>query len=126
MDERGVVAIVGPLPTVHAEPRLLEVVYENLLSNAVKYGARSRGRIDIGAERRGNDWRLTVTSGGVPLTADETTRVFEPFRRRPGERRAPGSGLGLAICARLVGRLGGTIGVTPEPAGNTFYFDLPA
>jgi signal transduction histidine kinase len=126
MDERGAVAEVGPLPAVRAEPRLLEVIYENLLSNAVKYGARSGGSIEIAAERRGDEWRLSVTSGGVPLAGDDTTRVFEPFRRRPGERRAPGSGLGLAICARLVGRLGGTIGVKPQPAGNTFYFDLPA
>ena len=44
----------------------------------------------------------------------------------PGERRAPGSGLGLAICARIVDRLGGTIGVEPQPEGNSFYFILPA
>ncbi len=39
---------------------------------------------------------------------------------------SPGSGLGLAICKRLIERLGGTIGVEPQAAGNRFYFVLPA
>jgi signal transduction histidine kinase len=38
----------------------------------------------------------------------------------------PGSGLGLAICKRLIERIGGTIGVEPQAAGNRFYFVLPA
>ena len=126
MSERGVVAEVGTLPAVRAEPRLLAVIYQNLLSNALKYGPRDGGRIQLGAERHDDGWRLTVASGGAPLSGFDTTRIFEPFRRVPGERRAPGSGLGLAICARLVERLGGTIGVDPQPEGNCFYFILPA
>ncbi len=124
--ERGVVVDVGDLPTVRAEPRLLGVVYENLLSNALKYGPRDGGRVQIKAEPRVNGWRLIVASGGAPLPVDQTKRIFEPWRRIPGERRAPGSGLGLAICARLVDRLGGTIGVEPTPEGNAFHFFLPA
>lgn len=126
LSERGVVADIGTLPAVRAEPRLLAVVYQNLLSNALKYGPREGGRIQLGAERHASGWRLMVTSGGAPLSEHDTTRIFEPFRRVPGERRAPGSGLGLAICARIVDRLGGTIGVEPQPEGNSFYFILPA
>ena len=102
LSERGVVADIGTLPVVRAEPRLLAVVYQNLLSNALKYGPREGGRIQLGAERHASGWRLMVTSGGAPLSEHDTTRIFEPFRRVPGERRAPGSGLGLAICARIV------------------------
>ncbi|MGZ4282405.1 MAG: ATP-binding protein [Gaiellaceae bacterium] len=37
-----------------------------------------------------------------------------------------GTGLGLYICRELVGRMGGTIGVSSEPGtGSTFYFELP-
>ena len=126
MSDRGVVADVGELPAVRSEPRLLAVIFQNLLSNALKYGPRDGGNVKIRAERADEGWRLIVESGGAPLPADETTRIFEPWRRIPGERRAPGSGLGLAICARLVERLGGTIGVEPLPEGNAFYFVLPA
>jgi signal transduction histidine kinase len=126
MDERGAVAEVAELPVVHAEPRLLSVVFHNLISNAIKYGPRDGGRIQIEASPDGDGWRLAVVSGGTPLLDQETARVFEPWRRVPGERRVPGSGLGLAICKRLVERLGGTIGVEPQAAGNRFYFVLPA
>jgi signal transduction histidine kinase len=126
MRERSAVAELAELPVVHAEPRLLSVVFHNLISNAIKYGPREGGRIQIEATPDGNAWRLAVISGGTPLMDQETARVFEPWRRVPGERRVPGSGLGLAICKRLIERLGGTIGVEPRAAGNCFYFILPA
>ena len=126
MHERDAVAELAELPVVHAEPRLLSVVFHNLISNAIKYGPREGGRIQIEATPDGDGWRLAVVSGGTPLLDQETARVFEPWRRVPGERRVPGSGLGLAICKRLIERLGGTIGVEPRAAGNCFYFVLPA
>jgi signal transduction histidine kinase len=126
MHERGAVAEVAELPVVHAEPRLLSIVFHNLISNAIKYGPREGGRIQIEATRDGDAWRLAVVSGGTPLVDQEPARVFEPWRRVPGERRVPGSGLGLAICKRLIERLDGTIGVEPRAAGNCFYFVLPA
>jgi signal transduction histidine kinase len=124
--ERAVVIDIGSLPTVRAEARLLAVIYQNLLSNALKYGPRDGGLVQIAAEPCEDGWKLIVASEGAPLPADQTRRIFEPWRRVPGERRAPGSGLGLAICSRLVERLGGTIGVEPQTAGNAFYFTLPA
>ena len=126
MHERSAVAEVAELPVVHAEPRLLSIVFHNLISNAIKYGPREGGRIQIEATRDGDAWRIAVVSGGTPLVDQETARVFEPWRRVPGERRVPGSGLGLAICKRLIERIGGTIGVEPQAAGNRFYFVLPA
>jgi signal transduction histidine kinase len=126
MRERSALAELSELPVVHAEPRLLSIVFHNLISNAIKYGPREGGRIQIEARRDGDAWRLAVISGGTPLLDEETARVFEPWRRAPGERRVPGSGLGLAICKRLIERLGGTIGVEPQAAGNCFYFVLPA
>jgi signal transduction histidine kinase len=126
LQQRAAVCDVGKLPTVRAEARLLAVVYRNLLSNAVKYGPRDGGVVQLRSERCKEGWKLIVASEGAPLPADQTERIFEPWRRIPGERRAPGSGLGLAICARLVDRMGGSIGVEPEADGNSFYFVLPA
>jgi len=126
MRERGVVAQVAALPAVYAEHRLLSVVFHNLISNAIKYGPRDGGHIRIEAERDDEGCRLMVASEGPTLEAQEGLRVFEPWHRVPGERRVPGSGLGLAICKRLIERLGGTIGVEPQPGGNRFYLVLPA
>ena len=125
IEERGASVVVGPLPSVQGEPGLLEVVLDNLVSNALKYGPRSGGRVDIQAERGSDRWRLTVSSGGMPIPAEEAGRIFEPFHRVPGERRVPGIGLGLTICARLMERLDGAIGVEPGvEGGNAFWIDL--
>jgi PAS domain S-box-containing protein len=127
IDERRAEAVVGPLPVVHAEPRLLFIIVQNLVLNALKYGPREGGRVRIRADRDTEGWRLSVNSDGFPIADADVRRVFEPFRRGRGERRAPGQGLGLAICARLVERLGGTTGVQPgTTVGNTFWFVLPA
>jgi signal transduction histidine kinase len=125
IDEMGATMTVGPLPTVMAEPRMLSVILTNIVSNALKYGPRG-GEVRVVAERVPDGWRLTVGSDGNPIPVTEADRIFEPFRRGPGERRAQGNGLGLAICARLVQRLGGRIGVLPHRDGNDFYFVLPA
>ena len=44
MRDRQVIADVGTLPTVRAETRLLNVIFQNLLTNAIKYGPRDGGR----------------------------------------------------------------------------------
>ena len=111
--------------TSSGDARLLAIVLENLVSNALKYGPRTGGRVEISAERRADRWRVSVSSGGMPIPAEEAERIFEPFHRVPGERRVPGIGLGLTICARLMERLDGAIGVEPgAEAGNTFWIDL--
>lgn len=126
IDELGATITVGPLPSVLGEAPMLSVIFTNLITNALKYGPREGGEVRIGAEQGPDGWRITVGSDGKPIQPAEADRIFEPFRRGPGERRAQGSGLGLAICARLVDRLGGHIGVRPHAAGNDFYFVVPA
>jgi signal transduction histidine kinase len=127
VEERSASILVGPLPHLRGDPGLLSVVLENLVSNALKYGPRSDGRVVIASEPSPIGWRVAVVSEGMPIPKEEAERIFQPFHRVPGERRIPGVGLGLTICARLVERLGGTVGVEPgAESGNTFWIELPA
>jgi signal transduction histidine kinase len=127
VEERSASIVVESLPQLHADPGLLSVVLENLISNALKYGPRSGGRIVITSEPCPTGQRVSVASEGMPIPREDAGQIFKPFHRAPGERRVPGVGLGLTICARLVERLGGTIGVEPGVAsGNTFWIELPA
>ena len=49
-----------------------------------------------------------------------------PFSRI-GSQRADGHGLGLSIVQRIIGRLGGNVGVESAPGqGARFWFELPA
>ena len=126
IEEQRAIVRVDPLPNVLADPKLLSVVFDNLISNALKHGPRSGGVLSIGAAAVAGGWRISVGSGGPPIPAAEAHRILESYVRLPSERRISGRGLGLAICARLVKRLGGTLGVEPgRVEGNTFWFVLP-
>jgi light-regulated signal transduction histidine kinase (bacteriophytochrome) len=127
IDSRGARIEVDALPEVLGDEALLGGVFTNLLVNALKYSPRHGSTIRVSAARRGADWRFEVESGGRTIAPQDRLRIFEPFRRGPGERRARGAGLGLSICRRIVERHGGQIGVTAGAgAGNRFFFTLPA
>jgi signal transduction histidine kinase len=118
---------VPELPEVYGEKALISVVFTNLLLNALRYGPRDHGTIRVDATPQESGWRFSVQSQGAPIPVEDRVRIFEPYHRGRGERRARGAGLGLAICHQIVERHGGEIGVTVAPNGdNRFYFTLPA
>jgi signal transduction histidine kinase len=118
---------VGEMPIVTGERAPLGSVFTNLIVNAIKYSPRGASVVRIAAQRETACWRITVESGGPTLDSEERERIFGPFSRARGERRAHGNGLGLAICRSIVERHGGTIGVSPgRNGGNCFFFTLPA
>jgi signal transduction histidine kinase len=122
----GATVEVGPLPRLAVEERLIGSVFMNLLTNALKYGPRHGGTIAINAVRMARVWQVGVESEGEPIPAADRERIFQPYRRGTGERRARGSGLGLTICHEIVERHGGRLGVVPLAGGNRFQFTLPA
>jgi signal transduction histidine kinase len=117
---------VEQLPVVAGNRALLGAVVKNLLANALRYGPRDGGTIRMGAARVAGAWRISMSSQGPPIPAEDRLRIFEPFERGRMERRATGVGLGLAICGLIVERQGGVMGVEPLPHGNRFYFSIPA
>lgn len=117
--------VVGPLPRLAVEERLIGSVYMNLLTNALKYGPRHGGTITVDAVRMPRAWQLGIESQGEPVPPADRERIFQPYCRGNGERRARGSGLGLSICREIVERHGGELGVVPVQGGNRFQFTLP-
>ena len=119
--------LAAELPVVEGDSVLLGVVVNNLLLNALRYGPRNGGDVRIRARRERAQWRISVTSQGATIPAEDRTRIFEPYSRGTHERRTAGAGLGLAICRSIVERHDGIIGVAPVRAGgNRFYFTIPA
>ena len=123
---REAVINAGALPIVPGNESLLRGLFANLLLNGLKYSRRQQPEISIEAVREGEYWRISVTSQGPTIPVEDRERIFEPYQRGRGERRARGTGLGLTICRRIVERHGGKIGVAPAPRGNRFHFTLPA
>jgi signal transduction histidine kinase len=124
---RGADVGIESLPTVEGEEALLSGVFSNLLINALKYSPRQSPEIRVRAKHEAEAWRIEVESSGPTIPVEDRERIFEPFHRGTGERRARGAGLGLATCRRIVERHGGQIGVrAANGSGNVFHFTLPA
>jgi signal transduction histidine kinase len=124
---RGAGVQVAKLPDIVADEALIGAVFSNLLINALKYGPRHSGTIRVDATLMDTDWQLSVQSQGPMVPVQDRNRIFEPYHRGRGERRARGAGLGLTVCRQIVERHGGQIGVTATAHGeNRFWFTLPA
>jgi signal transduction histidine kinase len=124
---RGAQVELDPLPIVEGEEALLSGLFANLLINALKYSPRNATAINVRVHREPEAWLFEVASEGPTIPLEDRERIFEPFHRGTGERRARGAGLGLATCRRIVERHGGKIGVRPaNGSGNVFHFTLPA
>ena len=112
---------------VMGDERRIRQVALNLLSNAIKF-TPAGGAIDVRAERRDGEVRVSVTDTGPGIAAEDQTRIFEEFQQAAaGKEQRDGTGLGLALSKRLVELHGGRIWVDSELGkGSTFVFTLPA
>jgi PAS domain S-box-containing protein len=104
----------------------IEEIWANYINNAIKYGGRPP-RVELGAGASSGDHvRFWVRDNGPGIAPEKQGRLFTPFTRLD-QVRAEGHGLGLSIVRRIVGKLGGEVGVESEIGqGSTFMFTLPA
>ncbi|MFN2508336.1 MAG: response regulator [Chthoniobacterales bacterium] len=112
---------------VFADEQRLQQVLLNLISNAIKYN-RQDGSVSFScSETESNTLHLAVSDTGIGIAPADRERLFIPFERvGDPQKNEEGIGLGLAISKRLIGLMGGTMGVESElGAGTTFWIELP-
>ena len=133
-EEKGLEIVYRIAPEVPLElvgdPLRLGQILTNLVQNAVKFTEQGEVVIAVEVESTEGDQcvlRVSVRDTGIGIEPDRVARLFLPFQQGDSSttRRYGGSGLGLAICKRLVGMMGGSIGVESEPGqGSTFWFTV--
>ena len=119
--------IADDLPTLFADPLLLQVAVRNLMDNAVKY-TRSRevARIAVRTVRRPDGTGLEVIDNGVGFQMKYVGKLFGVFQRLHQAEEFEGTGIGLATIKRIVERHGGHAWAIGEPdVGASFGFVLP-
>ena len=107
-------------------------ILTNLVSNGIKFTDHGEVALAVRREPGADDMlRFEVRDTGVGIASGDQQRLFESFAQADASttRRYGGTGLGLAICKRLVGMMGGSIGVESSVGqGSIFWFTarLPA
>ena len=124
-EERKLETVLAPgeaCPVTADEGRIAQAA-ENLLTNALRY-APEGSRAEVGVDVCESGTRFRVSNPvEKPFTAEELSRVWEPFWRR--DRAGAGTGLGLPIVKNVLELHGGGCAVREIPGGVEFSFLLP-
>jgi signal transduction histidine kinase/CheY-like chemotaxis protein len=123
------VAPVVPHTVVGDSGRLRQIII-NLLGNAVKFTAAGEIVVKLDVVEGDSEHSVIcveVSDTGVGMSVEAQERIFQPFVQADSSttRQYGGTGLGLVICQRLVGAMGGEIGVRSQLGeGSTFWFTV--
>ncbi len=112
---------------VYVDPGRIQQVIRNLIDNAITY-SDEEGEIEIAAETRDKEVKISVKDNGLGIPENDVPHVFDRFYRVDSSRsrETGGSGLGLTIAKEIVEAHGGTIEVnSSEGEGTEFTFTLP-
>src|SRR5947199_2004021 len=105
----------------------LEKIVLNLVFNALKF-TPAGGRVELRAEKQGEQFVLTVADTGMGISEQNLPYVFDRFWQADGssKRKYQGVGIGLALVKELVEVQGGTVEAqSQEGRGTTFTVRLP-
>jgi light-regulated signal transduction histidine kinase (bacteriophytochrome) len=129
INENDAVITHDNLPTVIADKRQLNQLFQNIVSNAIKFKKKDEPpKIHISSrndEEKG-EYVFSVSDNGIGMEEQYKHKIFEVFKRLHTINEYNGTGIGLAIAKRIIEMHNGRIWVESELGyGSTFYFTLP-
>jgi signal transduction histidine kinase len=126
IQESGAVVNWNSLPEVMADFSQLTQVFQNLIANAIKFHGAEIPAVQIDAEKKSQDWILTISDNGIGVPTESWQDIFVIFRRLHTRTEYAGNGIGLSICKKIIERHGGKIWIEAQATpGCCFKFSLP-
>lgn len=114
------------LPRVIGDSHQLQQVFLNIINNARQAieAHRPKGTIRISAETTDRTVRLLFQDDGPGISAENLSRIFNPFFTT--KEVGKGTGLGLSLSYGIIKEHGGSLNVESQlGAGATFIVELP-
>jgi signal transduction histidine kinase len=105
---------------VFAPIRIRQAI-DNLLSNAIRF-APAGTEVEVGVDRHGARWRVTVCDAGCGIVEADWDRIFEPFFR--GRSDEDGTGLGLAMVREIAREHGGSSWLASRRDRTEFVLEI--
>ncbi|MDD2299605.1 MAG: HAMP domain-containing sensor histidine kinase [Dysgonamonadaceae bacterium] len=107
---------------LNADKGMVEQLLLNLLKNAKEAcEGKVEPKIDVRAEKIGDNVRITVSDNGQGISPDAQEKIFIPFY----STKAHGSGIGLSLCRQIVIRHRGKISVQSDNKSTLFIAEFP-
>lgn len=127
LEQTGGRVVVGPLPTVEADPSQMHQLFLNLLGNALKFYKKDQPpQVTVDARLEQDHCVISVADHGIGFDEKYLDRIFTIFQRLHGRQEFEGTGVGLAVCRRIAERHGGMITAKSRLGqGATFLVTLP-
>jgi len=127
IEEKKAVLIIGDLPVIRADERMMMQLFENIISNSLKYSKKnSSPEIHIKSLIKNDCVELSFKDNGLGFDEKYLTQMFTHFQRLHNYIEFEGTGLGLAICRKIAEMHNGKIWAeSKEGEGATFYVSLP-
>lgn len=117
------------IPIIHADPKLLRVIFQNLISNAIKYTPEA-GTVLVGIELEADrrNVHISVKDTGYGIPKDQHDKIFTKLFRADNVkvRETDGTGLGLYIVKSIIDHSKGKVWFESElNKGTTFHVMIP-
>ena len=108
---------------LNADEKRLKQALVNLIRNSITFTAAG-GEILLKASRKKEGIEISVHDNGIGITAEDRSRIFEPFERaQSGAANAKltrsGAGLGLSLVKNIITLHGGQVNLESEPGEGT-------
>jgi len=117
------IKILGNLPSIYADPLLLEHLFLNLISNAARYSKENKP-IEIILEKINvGKISISIVDYGPGIPNEYKEKIFERFFRidKDRSRKEGGTGLGLSIVRQIVRIHHGSVFVKDNPEGGAIF-----
>lgn len=105
---------------VNADKELITILIQNLIENAIKYGNDSEVTVSVYSQQ--DEVILVVKDGGIGISEEDLSKIWDRFYRADASRSSAGSGLGLSIVKRIIDLHDGFIHVESKINEGTKFF----